>query len=224
MGERGRRASGALLDFLTSTAGIDFPVDEWLYGVARVRPLLARLGDPRCCSPAPSGAPSRRLLPIQLPFAAGAPWLALQFPPDYVLDSDRLLYTAHYATPFDATARQCGLLLDEWTEVIPGTTRDTGIAFHFDRPDNEPPQAILLVTPASASGTWQWDDLVGALQRDARPGEEARRRAGPRRRDAPTPRFLPATIMAATLYGISITTTLAAANGVLRTGGGDSDA
>ncbi len=123
-------------------------------------------------------------MPAQFPFAAGAPWLAMQFPPDYVLDSDRLLYTAHYATPFDKTARQCGLLLDEWTEVIPDTTRDTGITFNFDRPDNEPPQAILLVTPAPATGTLAVGRPRRRAERDARPGQEARGRAGAARRHA----------------------------------------
>jgi hypothetical protein len=155
------------------------------------------------------------LVPAQFPFAAGAPWLAMQFPPDTVLDSERLLYTAHYSTPFDKTAHQCGLLLDEWTEVIPEATRTTGITFNFDRPDNEPPQTILLVTPASATGSWQWDDLVGALNETL---DLARKRSvEPAELDVTRyTALLPATVMAVTLYGISITTSLAAANGVFR--------
>ncbi len=206
--------SGSLLDFLTGTAGIDFPVDEWLYGAARVRPLL-RAWEATVMLAGAFELPEPALLPIQLPLQPGAPWLAMQFPPDYVLDADRLLYTAHYSTPFDKDARQCGLLLDEWSEVVPGTARTTGIAFNFDRPDSEPPQAILLVTPAAASGTWQWDDLVGALHETL---DLAKKRAvEPVHIDSTAySRFLPATIMAATLYGISITTTLAAANNVLQ--------
>jgi hypothetical protein len=140
----------------------------------------------------------------------------MQFPPDTVLDSERLLYTAQYRTPFDKAARQCGLLLDQWTEAIPDTTRTTGISFNFDRPDNEPPQNILLVTPASATGTWQWDDLVGALNETL---DLAKKRSvEPSELDAtPYTALLPATVMAVTLYGISITTSLAAANGVFRT-------
>ena len=57
------------------------------------------------------------------------------------IDSDRLLYTCLYSQPFSPAARQCGLLVDEWTEVIPATKRDTGITFNYDRPDNEPPQS-----------------------------------------------------------------------------------
>jgi hypothetical protein len=118
--------------------------------------------------------------------------------------------------PFDKTARQCGLLLDEWTEVLPATTRTTGITFNFNRPDNEPPQAILLVTPASASGHWEWADLVGALNETL---DLAKTRAvEPAQIDGtPYTMLLPATVMAVTLYGISITTSLAAANGVFRT-------
>jgi hypothetical protein len=207
-------ASDSLLDFLTNTAQVDFPVDEWLYGAARVRPML-RAWESTVMLAGAFEPSEPALVPIQLPFQAGAPWLAMQFPPDYVLDSDRLLYTAHYSTPFDKTARQCGLLLDEWTEVIPGTARDTGIAFNFDRPESEPPQAILLVTPATASGSWQWDDLVGALHETL---DLAKLRAvEPVHVDnSAYARFLPATVMAATLYNISIATTFAAANGVLQ--------
>ena len=206
--------SELLLDFLKTEAKVDFPVDEWLYGAARVRPML-RAWETTVLLAEAFARPQPALLPIQLPFQAGASWLALQFPPSAAPDSDRLLYTAHYATPFDTSARQCGLLVDEWTEVIPGTTRDTGITFNFDRPDNEAPQSILLVTPATANGSWQWDDLVGALNETL---DLARNRAvEPVHVDAtPYTRFLPATIMAATLYNISIATTLAAANGALQ--------
>jgi hypothetical protein len=207
-------SSGALFSYLKTTANIDLPVDEWLCGVARVRPML-RAFEATVMLAGALGRSEPTLLPIQLPYEAGAPWLALQFPPDYAISSDRLLYTAQYSTPFNPTARQCGLLLDEWTEVIPATTRTTGITFNFDRPDNEPPQAILLVTPAIGSGSWEWDDLVGALNETL---DLAKKRAvEPAQMDfTPYAPLLPATVMAVTLYGISITTSLAAANGVFR--------
>ncbi len=206
--------SGALLDWLKTTAKIDFPVEEWLTGAARVRPALrAWEGVGTLCGAL--GRPDPALLPIQLPFEANAPWLALQFRPDYVIASDRLLYTAHYSTPFDKTARQCGLLLDEWSEVIPATDRDTGITFNFARPDSEPPQTILVVTPATANGQWQWEDLVGALNETL---DLAKKRAvEPSQLDnTPYAPLLPATTMAVTLYAISIGTSLTVANGALK--------
>ena len=205
---------GTLLDYLTGTLKVDYPVDEWLYGAARVRPQLHEWETVLMLAGA-FGRAEPALLPIQLPHQAGAPWVAMQFPPGYVLDSDRLRYTAHYAAPFDKGANQCGLLLDEWTEVVPSSTRTTGITFNFARPDSEPPQSILVVTPAAASGTWQWGDVVGALNETL---DLARKRAvEPVHLDQTAySRFLPATIMAAALYGISITTTLSAANDVLK--------
>ena len=117
-------------------------------------------------------------------------------------------------SPFNSTQRQCGVLLDEWTEVIPATQRDTAVTFNCARPDNEPPQTILLVTSASNSGAWQWADLVAALNETL---DLAKKRAvEPALLDATTySRFLPATVMASTTYGVTIGTTFTAANGAI---------
>ena len=208
---------GTLLSYLETTLKIDFPIDEWLAGAARVRPALRTWESIAALSAALSG-PEASLTPIQLPYAANALWLAMQFPADHLPNSERLLYTAHYATPFDKTIRQCGLLVDSWSEVIPSTTHTTGLSFHFNRPDNEPPQAILIVTPASSSGQWVWDDLVAALSETL---DLAKKRAvEPSQLDnTPYAALLPATVMAATLYGISISTNLGVANGLMLNAG-----
>jgi hypothetical protein len=205
---------GALLTYLETTLNIDRPVEEWLYGVARVRPMM-RAWESVTLLAGAFGQPEPGLLPVQFPFEATAPWLALQFPDSYSLASDRLLYTACYAAPFDKTQRQCGLLLDQWSEVIPAVNRDTGLTFNFARPDNEPPQTILVVTPATGSGQWQWDDLLGALNETL---DLAKKRAvEPTQLDGtPYAPLLPATVMAVTLYAISIATNLGIANGALQ--------
>ena len=210
----GASTGGQLLSYLEGTLNRDFPVDEWMYGVARVRPMMHAWESLVMLTDA-LGVVTPVLTPVQFPYEVDAVWLAMEFPPDHLPDSDRLLYTAYYSTVFNAAARQCGLLLDEWTEVIPAKDRNTGITFNFNRPDNEPPQCILLVTPAAATGTWQWADLVGALNETL---DLAKKRAvEPVFVDnTPYAQLLPATIMAATLYGISITTSLSVANGALR--------
>jgi hypothetical protein len=204
--------NGKLLDYLKNDQKIDFPVDEWLYGVARVRPML-HSWESALMFDAAFGIKPPELKPIQLPFVADDPWLALKFPDDHVIDSDRLLYTCAYTVDFDPNARQCGLLLDEWTEVIPVTTRDTAITFNYNRPDNEPPQSMLLVTSPSVTGTWSWDDLVAALVETL---ALAKKRAVEPSFLDPTvySRFLPATVTASTSYAITISTALTAANGV----------
>jgi hypothetical protein len=106
------------------------------------------------------------------------------------------------------------MLVDEWTEVIPATVRDTAITFNYARPDNEPPQAMVLVTSPTTTGSWQWDDLVAALNETL---DLAKKRAVEPVFLDPTAysRFLPATVTAMTTYGITIATALIAANGAM---------
>ncbi len=215
-------ASASLLDYARNTLKIDFPVDEWMYGAARVRPML-HSWESALMLETVFGVTPPALTPIQLPFAANDSWLALQYPDDYKIDSDRLLFTCAYSAPFNPNARQCGLLLDEWTEVIPLTERDTAITFNYQRPDSEPPQAMLLVTSPSATGTWQWADLVDALLETL---QLAKKRAVEPSFLDPTvySRFLPATVTASTSYAITIATALTAANGTFQLLQGDKNA
>jgi hypothetical protein len=211
-GATAHAASGELLRFQRVDRANREPVDSWLYGVARVRePMhswetLVMYGEA-------FGAGSAALTPIQLPASPALPWLALEFPGDTVLDGDRLCYTAHYVRPFDADTPQCGLLIDEWTEVIPATDQTAAIAFHFDRPSAEPPQVWLLATPSGFGAGWSWDDVVGAVNEAF---ERARRRAVEAKQIDSTPyaRFLPATITATTVFPIAIAANLARNNGL----------
>jgi len=208
--EKALAARGELLNYLTGDLKQDSPIDDWLYGVARVREKM-RSWEQAVIFAEAFGKSEARLDPIQLPFKEGDRWLALKFPDDRRPDVERLLYTAHYAAPFRKNARLCGLLIDEWTEVIPAADAASGVAFHFDRPNSEPPQAMLLVTAPDFSGSWKWIDLVAALNETL---DWAKRRAvEPAHIDAtPYAQFLPATGAAATLFPISIALDYAANN------------
>ena len=171
-------ASDSLLTYLTSRPEnpLPLPIDEWLHGAARVREKMFHFENVMLLNGA-FGQDEPALRPVQLPFRAGEDWLALEFDsanPANTLETERLLYTAHYAEAFQPTEWQCGLLVDEWTEVIPQKEEVTGLAFHFDRPNAEPPQAWLLATPAAFTGEWAWDDLVASLNQTL---DDARARA-----------------------------------------------
>jgi hypothetical protein len=171
-------AGNSLLNYLTSRPDnpLPLPVDEWFHGAARVREKMFHFENVVLLSGA-FGKNEPELHPVQLPFRAGEDWLALEFDPQNAantLETERLLYTAHYSAPFDAAEWQCGLLIDEWTEVVPQKEEVTGLAFHFDRPNAEPPQAWLLATPATFTGKWEWEDLVAALNQTL---DDARARA-----------------------------------------------
>ncbi len=55
----------------------------------------------------------------------------------------------------------CGFKLDGWIETIPEDTVDTSVAFHYDAPNTQPPQSLLLAVPPDRDKKhWEIDDLV----------------------------------------------------------------
>ena len=119
---------------------------------------------------------------------------------------------------FDPAAARCGLLIDDWTETIPavpvdepGPQQTTGIAFHYDRPSQEPPQAMLLLTPAQWNGAWTWPDIVDGIIDTF---DLARLRAvePDHLDDGPLGQFLPATVAATTTSGLLLAANYALAN------------
>jgi hypothetical protein len=138
-------------------------------------------------------------------------WAMTYDPSPRSLPGDRLLYTAHYGVLFDPGAPQCGLLIDEWTEVIPATTATTAIAAHYDRPGTQPPQTLLLVAPPVHTGAWQWEDLVTAVSETL---DLTRIRAvEPGHIDStPYAQLLPATVLTSAAQAITVTTDLSVNN------------
>lgn len=199
--------SGDLTRHLTDTGGRDFPVDDWLHGVARVRDKVRHWENVVLLGEALTAAPAAELTPLQLPFQPGEPWLALEFPASHQINSDRLLYTAHFVEPFDKTKPVAGLLVDEWTEVIPSPDQTTGIAFHYDRPNCEPPQSWLLVLPAVRDGSWSWEELLAAVN-DALDAAKRRALEPVHLDNTAYSWFLPATMFAYTFPEISISNNL----------------
>jgi hypothetical protein len=205
----------------------DFPADTWLHGVARVREMprlwerAVLLGDALLGGGGLLGLGAWRepeLTPIQLPYRENDSWLGMDFKKDpqhpVRITEDKLLFTAHYAPGALSGNQRCGLLLDEWTEVIPAERETTGIAVHVDTPDAEPPQAMLLVVPPDRTGppaNWKIADLVDAITETF---ELARSRAvePAHLEDTAYAQLLPATVMSATREPITISTDLAIAN------------
>jgi hypothetical protein len=197
-----------LLAFQKEELNMRFPVDDWLYGTARVREKIHDWENLTFLTEGFDAAATTEveLTPLQLPYREDDRWLALQYEQDgeeFDPGGHRLLYTAHYSVPFDKSKPQCGLLMDEWTEVIPTMEETTGITFHFDRPNSEPPQVMLMVMPTDFRGSWQWPDIVDALHETLDMAKE--RAIEPRRIEKGAyARFLPATISAVTVHPITI--------------------
>lgn len=207
--------SNQLLNYLHGH-GVQYPVDDWLCGSARVREKLFHLENAMTLTQGFNTTVDMKLTPVQLPFNSDNSyrWLAMQFrdhDEKFDLGSDPLLYTAHFALPFDKNQSQCGVLVDDWTEVIPSEQENTGISFHYDQPDTEPPQVILLAVPPAQTGRWHWNDLVDTLNETLAMAKK--RAVEPQQLDnTGYAQFLPATMMAVTLYWITVATNLASNN------------
>jgi len=148
-------------------------VDEWLQGAARVREKVGTLESAGILGEALEGI-SMALKPLQLPFRETDHWVAVEYPevasedldePDVFVPEGDFLSIVQWLpeSGFDAGRPQCGLLIDEWIEVIPGQQETTGMAVHYNQPNSEPPQVLLLAVTPEITGTWTWDKLVGIL-------------------------------------------------------------
>ncbi|MEO1122957.1 MAG: hypothetical protein AAFX95_02670 [Cyanobacteria bacterium J06639_16] len=131
---------------------------RWLQDYARVRPsiealdLTLTLGD---LFTAPT-----TLQVAQLPYQAGQVWVGDRRPEQAL---PQLSLVAH--TPFNLSAQAplSGLVIDAWTESLPQDKTVTGLAFHYDEPKAQAPQAILIAVPPDMNRDWQFEDLESAL-------------------------------------------------------------
>lgn len=92
--------------------------------------------------------------------------------------------------------------------MIPTTQETTGLTFHYDRPNCEAPQSLLLALPANFTGHWQWQDLVDTLHETL---DMAHKRAvePAHWNETEYARFLPAVVSSVTRYPIMMTLDLA---------------
>lgn len=136
-------------------------IERWLQGIGKVREKMGNL-TALVTSADLLMDNDLSLSPIQLPFDADGKWVGREFG-DFTPQNDTTSVVLHAAEALNFSAPLCGLVLDEWTEVIPEKEVNAGISFHFNRPNAMPPQAILLAVPPRMQGNWNWDDLMAIL-------------------------------------------------------------
>lgn len=208
-------SSDLIQQFVKDNDNREFPVDDWFMGVARVRENVWNFENIKSLSQGFNPHNTIELKPLQFPYKDNARWLAMKFKENeednYDISGDALLYTAHFAYDYDKTKPICGIVFDEWTEVIPAQNETTGVAFHYDQPNSEPPQTMLLVAPSEIKGEWQWDDITGALEETL---SMAKKRAvEPSMVDSSKfGQFLPTTLMAVTSHLITVAMNLSVNN------------
>jgi hypothetical protein len=173
----------------------------WSLRMSRLRLALAQL-DLALHESEALGQDPGDLRVAQLPHQEGERWVGLS------LDGDLREGVVSLALQGDLEhldGSLSGLLLDEWTEVVPHQTETTGIAFRYDPPDATPPQAILLAVPPVTDEPWTVGTLNQVLLETL---DLAHLRAcGPKELEA-IGHYLPATALAFNVDGDAVSTDL----------------
>jgi hypothetical protein len=140
----------------------ELEVEKWLQGTGKVREKMSNLTTLATTHDLLTDS-TFGMSPLQVPFNASGKWIGKEFGEDYDLKNDTVSVMLHAAALPAFDSQLCGLLVEEWTEVIPERAVNAGISFHFDRPNAMPPQALLLAVPPKIQGHWVWDDLMAIL-------------------------------------------------------------
>src|SRR5215469_2856523 len=56
-----------------------------------------------------------------------------------------------------------GMMIDEWTEVLPSTQQITGVSFQYPDPVSRPPQSILLAVKPDDFPEWTMEAVEGSV-------------------------------------------------------------
>jgi hypothetical protein len=137
---------------------------QMLEQVARVRESLGRVRRVALYTGA-LGNPTPTLQILQVPFFKGEGWAGPRqsstTPPPAGRVSTLCMVPA--GATLDPTQTLEGLMLDEWTELVPAATEDTGLAIHYENPGSEAPQALLVAVPAANDGKWTFAQLLATV-------------------------------------------------------------
>jgi hypothetical protein len=138
----------------------------WLTRHALVRPAAARLaGCLEAVEMLGGAAGLDRLGVAQLPHRPGERWVALPVAGDGAPPAATTSIVAHSIGPIDFTARLAGLVVDQWSDVVPAEQETTGVSFHFDAPGARAPHAVLVAVPGDRrTPSWTVDALAGTVR------------------------------------------------------------
>ncbi|MEH0845738.1 hypothetical protein V6U81_25465 [Micromonospora sp. CPCC 205711] len=139
-------------------AGDPFGVTRWFQQLARVRDGAQRLNDLMLYADVLGGVDPLAFKVAQLPATPGDRWVGLPFgttPPAGRVSLVALLP----AGQLRAAGTMTGLMIEQYSEVLPARAKTTGLALHYDQPNAAPPQAILLAVPPRPGEEWTLQTL-----------------------------------------------------------------
>jgi hypothetical protein len=173
-GELGAALDAGQNELIDPDQGVrDNILRKWVQGASRVRKPM-ELWRRLWLYAEALGVPAARLDVAQLPHIDNARWAALPFDGEenrptsgnlsMVLYRPSIL-NDHKSPPPKADSSWVGMVLDEWPEIIPSCSENTGIAFNYDNPGAEAPQVVLIAVPEYGSPTsWDLEKVIEAVR------------------------------------------------------------
>ena len=143
----------------------DLAPEEWTQTAAKVRANIATYQKVRLYSDTLLESTTNNLKVTQLPVNSVTDdrWLGMIVPSDYSPAGDTLSMVLELPDGNDAGGLQNGMLIDEWVETIPDKNVQTGVAMHYDQPNTEAPNSLIMAVTPEETGAWDWDDLMDTL-------------------------------------------------------------
>jgi hypothetical protein len=151
--------TSALAASKMTQGGDALAANTWFTRSARVRDAVARLGLCLQAAEVMNAGARLNLSVAQLPFVGGERWVGLPPLPGKELLPGKLSLVVHTIGAVNTTQVLTGLVIDEWTEVVPANSETTGIAFQFDVPDACAPQNVLIAVPPVPGQDWTTESL-----------------------------------------------------------------
>ncbi|NOQ70572.1 MAG: hypothetical protein GQ574_01135 [Crocinitomix sp.] len=153
----------------------DMAVEEWSQSIAKVKPNMSNYQKMRLYSDSLTGSQSSELMVTQLPLLpledgedtdaalARMRWVGMTLPADYDMPGDNLSLVLELPEGIDLEGNHCGMVLDEWVETIPYPNVHTGVAVHYNEPNAEAANSLIMAVTPKVTGHWRWDDLMDTL-------------------------------------------------------------
>jgi hypothetical protein len=144
--------------------GGDFAIEEWLQGIAKVRPKMSNYHLSTMVSESLLNEERIREV-IQLPVVSNLDdrWLSSKLPSGYEIPDQAISLVLDLPDNYLTCELQSGIIIDEWTESIPESEAVTGLSFNYDQPNSEAPNTLLLAVTPEEKGKWLWSDLMDTL-------------------------------------------------------------
>ena len=114
---------------------------------------------------APAAAQSLTVIQFNSPTAPPGFWVGAEMrgaTPGADISQDfggTLSFAVELPNNWNPSQALSGLVFDEWTEVLPASETTSGVAFHFNQPDTEPAQVMLLAVCPAEGENWRWEYL-----------------------------------------------------------------